>query len=226
MIEDQVVRMLESLGVPYELMQIDPAFADTAACCEKYGLPLDSAGNTIVVASKKEPRKFGACVVKATTRLDVNHAVRALLGTSKVSFATAEETKALTGMMIGGVTVFALPPDLPIYVDDKLMAREWVILGSGSRSSKIRIAPEVFRRIPNATIVPGLAVDIPRAAVAAEKGPSASLAASHLDPFEQPVLRVLGTLTQRLQAVTPALGGLGSSGAGGNARGSGRAPGP
>ena len=119
-----------------------------------------TAGRSIVVASKKEPRKFGACVVKATTRLDVNHAVRALLGASKVSFASAEETKALTGMMIGGVTVFALPPDLPIYVDDKLMQREWVILGSGSRSSKIKISPEVFRRIPNATIVPGLSVDI------------------------------------------------------------------
>jgi prolyl-tRNA editing enzyme YbaK/EbsC (Cys-tRNA(Pro) deacylase) len=157
-----VVQVLDALGVPYELMQIDPAFADTAACCEKYELPLDSAGNTIIVASKKEPRKFGACVVKATTRLDVNHAVRALLGTSKVSFASADETKALTGMMIGGVTIFALPADLPIYVDDKLMQREWVILGSGSRSSKIKIAPEVFRRIPNATIVPNLALEIAR----------------------------------------------------------------
>jgi prolyl-tRNA editing enzyme YbaK/EbsC (Cys-tRNA(Pro) deacylase) len=162
MIEERVIQVLDALGVPYELMQIDPAFADTAACCEKYGLPLDSAGNTIVVASKKEPRKFGACVVKATTRLDVNHAVRALLGTSKVSFASAEETKELTGMMIGGVTVFALPPDLPIYVDDKLIEREWVILGSGSRSSKIKISPEVFRRIPNATIVANLALDVAR----------------------------------------------------------------
>ena len=162
MIEERVVQVLSGLGVPYELMPIDPDFADTAVCCEKYGLPLDSAGNTIVVASKKEPRKFGACVVKATTRLDVNHAVRALLGASKVSFASAEETKALTGMMIGGVTVFALPPDLPIYVDDKLMQREWVILGSGSRSSKIKIATEVFRRLPNATIVPDLALEIAR----------------------------------------------------------------
>jgi prolyl-tRNA editing enzyme YbaK/EbsC (Cys-tRNA(Pro) deacylase) len=159
MIEERVAQALDAIGVPYELMEIDPAFADTAACCEHYGLPLDSAGNTIVVASKKEPRRFGACVVKATTRLDVNHAVRALLGVSKVSFATAEETKTLTGMMLGGVTVFALPPDLPIYVDDKLMARDWVILGSGSRSSKIKISPDVFRRLPNATIVPGLAIE-------------------------------------------------------------------
>jgi prolyl-tRNA editing enzyme YbaK/EbsC (Cys-tRNA(Pro) deacylase) len=162
MIEERVVRILDALGIPYELMQIDPAFADTAACCEKYGLPLESAGNTIVVASKKEPRKFGACVVKATTRLDVNHAVRTLLGVTKVSFASADETKELTGMMIGGVTVFALPPDLPIYVDEKLMEREWVILGSGSRSSKIKIAPEILRRIPNTTIVPDLALEIAR----------------------------------------------------------------
>ena len=154
MIEERVTQVLDSLGVPYELMQIDPAFADTAACCEKYGLPLDSAGNTIVVASKKEPRKFGACVVKATTRLDVNHAVRALLGTSKVSFASAEETKELTGMMIGGVTVFALPADLPIYVDDKVMLLDWAILGSGSRSSKVRVSPEALRRLPGVQVVP------------------------------------------------------------------------
>ena len=64
MIEERVVKILDGLGVPYELMQIDPAFADTAACCEKYALPLESAGNTIVVASKREPRKFGACVVR------------------------------------------------------------------------------------------------------------------------------------------------------------------
>jgi len=162
MIDPHVVQALDGLGVPYELMEIDPAFADTAACCEKYGLPLESAGNTIVVASKKEPRQYSACVVKATTRLDVNRAVRSLMGVSKVSFASAEETKALTGMMLGGVTVFALPSDLPIYVDDRLMELPWVILGSGSRSSKIKIAPEVFRRIPNTTIVPGLAVDVPR----------------------------------------------------------------
>ena len=158
MIEERVVQALDGLGVPYELMEIDPAFADTAAYCEKYGFPLDSAGNTIVVASKKEPRQFGACVVKATTRLDVNRAVRALLGLEGLVRLRRGDAGGHR-MMIGGVTVFALPADLPIYVDDKLMAREWVILGSGSRSSKIKISPEVFRRLPNATVVPGLSID-------------------------------------------------------------------
>src|SRR5207247_304630 len=95
----------------------------------------------IIVASKKEPRHYAACVVQGTRRLDVNHVVRRLMAASKLSFATADETKALTGMMIGGVTVFALPADLAIYVDDELMALDWVILGGGSRSTKIRTSP-------------------------------------------------------------------------------------
>jgi len=148
---------LDALGVPYEVMPIDPAFADTAQFCEKYGIPLANSANTIVVASKKEPKLYCACVVLATTRLDVNHTVRRLMGAARVSFATAEETQALTGMMIGGVTVFALPSDMPLYVDERLMGLDWLILGGGSRSTKIRTSPEVFRRMPNATIVPGLA---------------------------------------------------------------------
>ena len=155
-IDARVRATLDALGVPYEVHAIDPAFADTAQYCAHYGMPLEESANTIVVASKKEPRQYAACVVKATTRLDVNHAVRRLLGASKVSFATAEETAALTGMMIGGVTVFALPPTLPVYVCDRLMALPRVILGGGSRSTKIHTSPEVFRRLPGATIVADL----------------------------------------------------------------------
>jgi len=156
-VEARVAAVLAGLGVPYTLEPIDPAFADTAAYCERYGVPLDRAANTIIVASKKEPRQYAACVVKATTRLDVNHAVKRLLNTNRVSFASADETRALTGMLIGGVTVFALPPDLPVYVDEQVMAPDWVILGSGSRSSKVRVSPEVLRRLPGAQVVSGLA---------------------------------------------------------------------
>jgi prolyl-tRNA editing enzyme YbaK/EbsC (Cys-tRNA(Pro) deacylase) len=83
--------------------------------------------------------------------------VRKLLGVSRLSFADPEETRALTGMMLGGVTVFALPADLPIYVDEGLMPLPWIILGGGSRSLKVKIAPEVFRVLANASVVPGLA---------------------------------------------------------------------
>jgi prolyl-tRNA editing enzyme YbaK/EbsC (Cys-tRNA(Pro) deacylase) len=97
-------------------------------------------------------------VVLATTRLDVNHAVRDLLGATKCSFASPEEMNTLTGMRVGGVTAFGLPDGLPLYVDARVLGLDWVILGTGGRNGKIRVSPEVFRRMPGAKVVEGLAV--------------------------------------------------------------------
>lgn len=157
-LERETRALLDRLGVPYEFIPCDPAFADTAAFCERYGYPPDHAGNTIIVVSKKEPRRYAACVVTATTRLDVNHAVRRLLGVSKVSFASAQEMTELTGMQVGGATVFGLPQEVPVFVDGRVMALDYVILGTGGRNGKIKVSPEVFRRLPNAAVVPDLAL--------------------------------------------------------------------
>jgi prolyl-tRNA editing enzyme YbaK/EbsC (Cys-tRNA(Pro) deacylase) len=154
--EEIVAAAVASLGIPYELIEIDPAFADTAAFCEKYGYPVEQSCNTIVVASKKEPKKFVACVVLAHTRLDVNKRVTKLMGVAKASFASAEEMMALTGMEVGGVTPFSLPQGMPLYVDDRVMAADWIILGGGGRSLKIKTSPEVFRKL-GAEVVSGLA---------------------------------------------------------------------
>ncbi len=156
-IEASVRAALEAVSHSFEILPCDPALADTAAFCAHYGIPPEESANTIVVATKKEPRQHAACLVLATTRLDVNHAVRRLLGGQKLSFASGEETAALTGMMMGGVTVFGLPPGLPIYIDGAVLEARSVVVGGGSRSCKIRIPPEVLRRIPNALVVEGLA---------------------------------------------------------------------
>ena len=121
-----------------------------------YSYPMEKSCNTIIVASKKEPKQFCACVVLATTRLDVNKRVKKLMEVSKVSFATTEEMKELTGMEVGGVTVFALPGTLPIYVDERIMELDWVILGGGGRDTKIKTSPVIFK-IMKAKIIKDLA---------------------------------------------------------------------
>jgi prolyl-tRNA editing enzyme YbaK/EbsC (Cys-tRNA(Pro) deacylase) len=157
-LEGAVLAALDSIGVEYEAMPCDPDFADTAAFCERYGvLPEDSA-NTIIVVGKSDPRVYAACVVLATTRLDVNGIVKRRLGTRKASFASADETRELTGMMIGGVTVFALPERLPLWVDSAVMARDSIVLGGGSRSLKIRTPPSTLAKLPAVEIVEALAI--------------------------------------------------------------------
>ena len=118
---ERVRQTLDGLGIPYEAMPCDPDFADTAAFCERYGIAPAESANTILVATRQEPKSWAACLVVSTTRLDVNHAVRKLLGGKRVSFASAEETREKTGMMLGGVTPFGLPADIPIYVDARVL---------------------------------------------------------------------------------------------------------
>jgi prolyl-tRNA editing enzyme YbaK/EbsC (Cys-tRNA(Pro) deacylase) len=162
-VERATLAALDRLGVAYEVVPCDPELADTARFCERYGYPPDHAGNTIIVATRKEPRRFAACVVLATTRLDVNHAVRDLLGAAKVSFASAEDMRQLTGMSVGGVTVAGLPPGVPVFVDARVMALDYVILGTGGRHGKIRASPAILERLPGARVVEGLAVPLPGA---------------------------------------------------------------
>jgi prolyl-tRNA editing enzyme YbaK/EbsC (Cys-tRNA(Pro) deacylase) len=156
-IEARVRGRLTALGTEYETIACDPDFADTAAFCARYGVAPEESANTIVVAARKEPGVACACVVLATCRLDVNHTVCDLLGVRKASFAAADQTRELTGMMIGGVTPFGLPGELPLYIDARVMTRDSVVIGGGSRSLKIRLAPAGLLQLPGARVVEGLA---------------------------------------------------------------------
>src|SRR3954453_1054484 len=148
---------LDPLGVPYELFPCDPALADTAAFCAAYGFDPEDSANTIVVIGKSDPPRYAACVTLAPYRLDVNRTVRERLGTGKASFAPADETATLTGMQIGGVTVFGLPDELPIWVDSRVMTRDRIVLGGGSRSWKVVATPGILRALAAVEIVAPLA---------------------------------------------------------------------
>lgn len=150
------VASLTTTGV--DVIECDPALADTAAFCEAYGYSMDDSANAIVVIGKSDPPVYAMCVVLATTRLDVNKAVRHRLGTKKASFANAETTAELTGMTIGGVTPFCAPDGLPIWVDAAVMDRGRIIVGGGSRSCKVVGPPAVLLELPGAEVVGELAL--------------------------------------------------------------------
>ena len=157
----RLVEALDPLGVDYELFPCDPALADTAAFCAAYGFDPADAANTIVVVGKSDPPRYAACVVLAPNRLDVNRTVRDRLGTRRASFAQAEATREITSMEIGGVTVFGLPAELPIWIDARVMDRDRVVLGGGSRSWKVLAAPSILLTLPGAEVVEGLATEPP-----------------------------------------------------------------
>jgi prolyl-tRNA editing enzyme YbaK/EbsC (Cys-tRNA(Pro) deacylase) len=156
---ERLIAALGPLGIDYELFACDPALADTAAFCAAYGFALEDSANTILVIGKSDPPRYAACVVLAPNRLDVNRVVRDRLGTRKASFAASDSTREITGMEIGGVTVFGLPPTLPVWIDARVMDRERIVVGGGSRSWKVLLASADLLRIPGTVVVEGLATD-------------------------------------------------------------------
>jgi prolyl-tRNA editing enzyme YbaK/EbsC (Cys-tRNA(Pro) deacylase) len=151
-LDPAVARAIQSLGVIGEVLPCNPEWADTESFCAHYNIPRDRAANTILVASKTEPKQHAACLVLANTKLDVNHAVSRLMGIKRLSFASADETKAVTGQLIGGVTLFGLPDTIPLYIDSRIMAADYVIVGGGNRSTKIKLLPSELRKLPQLTV--------------------------------------------------------------------------
>ena len=156
-IQQRIYAFLDASGLDYEVLACDPELADTAVFCERHEIPLGNSVNTILVKAKTGGERFAACVLLANTRLDVNRVVRKRLKSRRVSFAGADETRSLTGMEIGGVTPICLPEDLLLWIDQRVMDAQYVILGGGNRSSKIRISPRIFEHVPSCTIIDGLA---------------------------------------------------------------------
>lgn len=136
-----LIELLDSTGMTYEIVACDPELADTAQFCAAYGYSPDDSANTILVVGKSDPPVYAACVVLASTRLDVNKAVRKRFGVKKASFANGDDTTRLTGMQIGGVTPIGLPDDVPVWVDSRVLDCEQIILGGGSRDRKVLTAP-------------------------------------------------------------------------------------
>jgi prolyl-tRNA editing enzyme YbaK/EbsC (Cys-tRNA(Pro) deacylase) len=139
--------------------EIDPALADTAAFCERYGVSLGESANCVVVAGRRsDVTTLAACVVLATTRADVNGLVRRLLDVRKISFASMDVAVSASGMEYGGITPVGLPSAWPIFVDAAVVAAGDVVVGSGVRKSKLVLAGSTLAALPSASVVDGLGV--------------------------------------------------------------------
>jgi prolyl-tRNA editing enzyme YbaK/EbsC (Cys-tRNA(Pro) deacylase) len=148
------------LGERIGVVDIDPDLSDTAATEEAYGLEPDDLANCVIVAGTRGgERRIAACVVSSAARADVNGFVRRALDVRKASFLDREDALMLTGMEYGGVSPLGLPADWPVFVQESLVSRDVVVIGSGVRRSKILLPGSVLAELPGAVVTPDVAID-------------------------------------------------------------------
>ena len=96
--------------------------------------------------------KAFAVVARGSERID-NRKLRAVSGIKKPRCATPEELRDIFHCEIGGASVPAIPEEIPIYVDKKLLEMDYVKGSAGCPRSSLELNPKELLKLPNVKVV-------------------------------------------------------------------------
>ena len=125
-----------------EVFECEDEFSDTQSFCDHYGYKIEDSCNAILIKSKKPEEFYTLFCVLGSTRLDVNHKAKSLMGARKVSFASKEEAEEVTNQIYGGISPLGLVQEIIIFIDKDVLSREKIFIGAGNRVSKFFLTPD------------------------------------------------------------------------------------
>ena len=135
------VRLLERLGIPFELRayEVDPEDLAAETVARKVGLPPEQVFKTLVARGDKH----GVClaVVPGDCELDLKALAKAT-GDKKTDTVPLKEVEPLTGYIRGGVTALACKKPYPVYLDETAQLFDVISISAGMRGLQILIAPD------------------------------------------------------------------------------------
>jgi len=146
-LSERLEQWLREAGVAFEVIEHAPAHTSEDAARVRGTRPRQGAKALVVRAEER----FVHCVLPADLRAD-NAALRALVGTRKLRFATREELHRLTGCEPGAVPPFGNLFGLPVLLDEALCANERVVFSAGSHGRSITMRCADLVRLSGATV--------------------------------------------------------------------------
>jgi Cys-tRNA(Pro)/Cys-tRNA(Cys) deacylase len=145
------VRLLESLGMQYELREyeIDPDDLAAETVAAKIGMPPEQVFKTLLARGDRHGLCFA--VVPANTELDLK-ALAAATGDRKMELVPVKELLGLTGYIRGGVTVLGDRKAFPVLADETIQLWDAISISAGVRGTQIILQPEDYLRVTNAVM--------------------------------------------------------------------------
>ena len=147
------VRLLERLGVPFEVRQyeVDPEDLSAETVARKVGMPPEQVFKTLVARGDKH----GVClaVVPGNCELDLKALARTT-GDKKIDTVPLKDVEPLTGYIRGGVTALGCKKDYPVYLDETAQLFDVISISAGLRGLQVLLAPDDYLRVTNAKLAP------------------------------------------------------------------------
>jgi Cys-tRNA(Pro)/Cys-tRNA(Cys) deacylase len=144
-------RLLDSLGIPYELRpyEVDPDDLTAISVARKIGLPPEQVFKTLLTHSNTGDHLFA--VIPGDTELDLKKLAHAA-SVKKVELASLKDVEPLTGYIRGGVTVFGAKKPFPAFADETLELFDIISVSAGQRGLQLILSPADYLRAANATL--------------------------------------------------------------------------
>jgi len=152
MVNTKITRYLDRSGVPYHILpHSEPVFTVEAAAAQR-GVVLEEMVKSILLRERRKHRFVMACVT-GDARLDPQ-AVREHLsgGWKRLSFASAEEIKAVTGYSKGAVAPLCLPENVPVVFDEAISHCVKVNISSGDPMAGLELVASDLVRLSGASL--------------------------------------------------------------------------
>ena len=146
-------RFLETLGIPFELLEyeVDPEDLSAITVANKIGMPPEQVFKTLVARGDKH----GVClaVVPGNCELDLKALARAT-GDKKIDTVPLKEVEPLTGYIRGGVTALACKKDYSVYLDETAQLFDVISISAGMRGLQVLLAPDDYIQVVDANVAP------------------------------------------------------------------------
>jgi Cys-tRNA(Pro)/Cys-tRNA(Cys) deacylase len=145
------VRLLETLGVQYELREyeVDPDDLAAETVAAKIGMPPEQVFKTLLARGDRHGLCFA--VVPANTELDLK-ALAQTTGDRKMELVPVKELLGLTGYIRGGVTVLGAKKAFPVLADETIQLWDAISISAGVRGTQVILQPEDYLRVAQAML--------------------------------------------------------------------------
>ncbi len=145
------MRLLDRLGVSYEVYTFSPDIHSAVGVAEVTGIPAREVFKTLVLL-RPNGKPF-LVIAPGDSEVDLRK-VAAAVGEKKVALASHREAEALTGLQVGGISALALRDKrFPVFLDRSALAHERIMVSAGKRGVNLRLSPQDLIRAVDAQLI-------------------------------------------------------------------------
>lgn len=138
MTKTNAIRILESRGIPFELLsyEYDEETSGAVVAAQKLGVSPERVFKTLVTSCADAAH--AVFCIPGDAALDRKKAAAAA-GCRRIELVPVKELFELTGYVRGGCSPIGMKKPFPVFIDEIATAFDWILVNAGSRGLQVKL---------------------------------------------------------------------------------------